>query len=178
MGNTLAGLASSSQAPDRDHISESPPPPAFGDQSGQRDCDQCGKPFMPRQHTGGSVQRFCCTTCRLDWHKERQRAQRVGLYAGQLTIPATPQARPCKTLPSKAAVGLLTEFVLALRRGETAGTRIETWPPEVRAFVEGHVSCWVEENKNTRVVRAMAIAAPKHGGVQSCVVILHHCTRE
>jgi hypothetical protein len=148
MGNTLTELASSSRAPDRDHVFESPPA-ALDSQSDQRDCDQCGKPYVPRQHTGGSVQRFCCTTCRLDWHKKRQRAQRIDLYAGQVTAPATPQARSCETLPSKPALGLLpslkscvldiaccdrTEFVLALRGGETAGTRIETWPPEVRAF--------------------------------------------
>jgi hypothetical protein len=167
--------------------------PALDGQTDQRACDQCGKPFMPRRHTGGSVQRFCCNSCRLDWHKERQRAQRIGLYAGQPTVPATPQAVPNETLPSKPAVGRLhpwetgvldiancdrTEFVLALKDGETAGTRVETWPPEVRALMDHHVRRWVEENKETRTVRAMTLAAPKYDGVQSCVVILHHFPRE
>lgn len=79
MPNTLTGAAASSRACNRQHI----PPPAVDGQADQRACDQCGKPFMPRQHTGGSAQRFCCGSCRLDWHKERQRRQRTRLYAGQ-----------------------------------------------------------------------------------------------
>jgi hypothetical protein len=70
-----------------------------------------------------------------------------------------------------------TEFVVALNEGETAGTRIETWPAQVRAFMHQHVNRWVEENKETRAVRAMTVAAPKYDGVQSCVVILHHCPK-
>ncbi len=79
MPNTLTGAAASSRACNRQHI----PPPAVDGQADQRACDQCGKPFMTRQHTGGSAQRFCCGSCRLDWHKERQRRQRTRLYAGQ-----------------------------------------------------------------------------------------------
>lgn len=71
-----------------------------------------------------------------------------------------------------------TEFAVALNNGETAGTRVESWPPEVRAFMDQHVSRWVDENNETRIVRAMTLAAPKHAGVQSCVVILHHFPRE
>ena len=67
-----------------------------------------------------------------------------------------------------------TEFVVASKDGETAGTRMETWPAEVRAFMDQHVNRWVEENKQTRTVRAMTVAAPKYDDVQSCVLILHH----
>jgi hypothetical protein len=67
-----------------------------------------------------------------------------------------------------------TEFVLALKGGETAGTRVETWPPKVRALLEESVNCWIEEHKEAHAVRAMTVAAPKHSGVQCCVVILHH----
>ncbi|MGA8649423.1 MAG: hypothetical protein WB677_02155 [Xanthobacteraceae bacterium] len=67
-----------------------------------------------------------------------------------------------------------TEFVVALNDGEAAGTRVETWPPEVRAFMDQHVSRWVAENKQTRTVRAITVAAPKYHGIQSCVMILHH----
>jgi hypothetical protein len=63
---------------------------------------------------------------------------------------------------------------VALKKGETAGTRIETWPPEVQTFIDQHVNSWVEENKRKRAVRAMTVAAPKNEGIQSCVVILHH----
>src|SRR5271156_1993368 len=46
-------------------------------------CEKCGKPFEPRSGSGGSAQRFCCTRCRLSFHRERLRAQRTSLYAGQ-----------------------------------------------------------------------------------------------
>jgi hypothetical protein len=58
----------------------------------QRSCEECGTPFEPRSGSGGSVQRFCCTACRLGFHKERLRRQRKGSYAGQLPEPATPEA--------------------------------------------------------------------------------------
>ena len=54
-------------------------------------CEKCGKPFSPRSGSGGSVQRFCCAGCRLTFHKERQRSQRIGLYAGQSPQPCTQQ---------------------------------------------------------------------------------------
>jgi hypothetical protein len=50
-----------------------------------RSCEKCGKPFEPRSGSGGSLQRFCCTGCRLGFHKERLRSQRRGLYAGRST---------------------------------------------------------------------------------------------
>jgi hypothetical protein len=46
-------------------------------------CEKCGKPFEPRSGSGGSAQRFCCTGCRLNFHRERLRAQRTSRYAGQ-----------------------------------------------------------------------------------------------
>jgi hypothetical protein len=52
-------------------------------------CEKCGNPFEPRSGSGGSVQRFCCTACRLCFHKERLRRQRIASYAGQLPEPAT-----------------------------------------------------------------------------------------
>jgi hypothetical protein len=66
-----------------------------------------------------------------------------------------------------------TEFVVALMDGEIASTRLETWPAEVRAFMDQHVNRWVEENNETRTVRAITVAAPKYDGIQSCVLILH-----
>jgi hypothetical protein len=54
-----------------------------------RTCVHCGASFIPRSGSGGSVQRFCCTDCRLSFHKERLRSQRIGSYAGQLPQPAT-----------------------------------------------------------------------------------------
>jgi hypothetical protein len=60
----------------------------------QRACNHCGEPFSPRQHSGGSPQQFCNTDCRLAFHRERQRFQRSGSYAGPTTLPATEQPAP------------------------------------------------------------------------------------
>lgn len=57
-------------------------------------CNHCGKPFSPRQHSGGSPQQFCSTDCRLAFHRERQRSQRTGSYAGPVLLPATEQPAP------------------------------------------------------------------------------------
>jgi len=57
-----------------------------------RSRQRCGKSFEPRSGSGGSLQRFCCTDCRLSFHKERLRCQRAGLYAGRSTRAATPHA--------------------------------------------------------------------------------------
>ena len=32
------------------------------------------------------------------------------------------------------------EFVVALKDGQAAGARVETWPPEVQAFMDQHVA--------------------------------------
>jgi hypothetical protein len=56
-----------------------------------RSCQQCGNPFEPRSGSGGSVQRFCSTDCRLSFHRERLRSQRTGSYAGQSPQSATQQ---------------------------------------------------------------------------------------
>jgi hypothetical protein len=173
----------------REHTSETTSPPARDGQADQRACKGCGKFFMPRQNTGGSPQRFCTSGCRLSFHRERQRTQRIGSYAGQPTAPAILGPKSSATQPSEPAVrqlrpwetGVLdiagcdrTEFVLALEEGEVAGTRPETWPPELRALMDGDVRRWVEENKQTRTVYAITVAAPKYDGIQCCVRILHH----
>jgi hypothetical protein len=80
--------------------------------AGLRSCEKCGKPFTPRSGSGGSVQRFCCIDCRLSFHKERQRSQRIGLYAGQLPQPATQQ--PATLL--EQAEGLIASLPLDQRR--------------------------------------------------------------
>jgi hypothetical protein len=59
-----------------------------------RCCQKCGKAFEPRSGSGGSVQRFFRTDCRLSFHKERLRSQRIGLYAGKLPEPATLEPLP------------------------------------------------------------------------------------
>ncbi len=70
-----------------------------------------------------------------------------------------------------------TEFVVALKEGETAGTRLETWPAEVQALMHQQAR-WIEENRATRTVHAITVAAPKYHGIQSCVLIVHHSPKE
>jgi hypothetical protein len=60
----------------------------------KQSCDRCGAPFSPRRSSGGSRQRFCTSSCRLTFHRERLRSQRSALYAGPTTLPATAQPAP------------------------------------------------------------------------------------
>ena len=155
-------------------------------------CDWCGKSFTPRHGSGGSKQKFCSRDCQRTSNRERQRTHRRAAYVAPMTTPAVSQPDPNDTLSREPAVaaprpwetGVLdiadcerTEFVVALKDGETAGTHAETWPPEVRALIDQHLNHWVEENKHTRTVRAITVATPRYDGIQSCVVILHHSPR-
>jgi hypothetical protein len=154
-------------------------------------CDQCGAYFQPRHGSGGSRQRFCSEDCRKTSNGERQRSGRKRAYAGPTALPAGQPSQQETPIRARAATALRpwetgvldiadcerTEFVIALKDGETAGTRIETWPPEVRAFIDQHIARWVEENEDRHTVRAMTVAAPKYEAIQSCVVILHHSPR-
>jgi len=120
--------------------------------------------------------------------KESQHRPGGAAYIPPTTPAASEQPPQNKTHPQEPAGAPLylwetavldifncerVEFALALRKGETAGTRVETWPPEVRALIEQRVNRWVEENKSTHTVRAMTMAAPKYDGIQHCVLILH-----
>jgi hypothetical protein len=118
-------------------------------------CDWCSTHFSPRRGSGGSQQRFCSDECRRISNRECQRTRRKASYAGRSTLPASGQPPQTETLSREPAVAALrpwetgvldiancqrTEFVVALKDGETAGMRIETWPAEVRAFTEQHVN--------------------------------------
>ena len=135
------------------------------------------------------MQRFRSDECRKIFQQGTPAYAAASLgNAGPTTLPAVGQPSQNKTLPQSPCgrlhswqTGVLdisnserTEFVMALKDGETAGTRTATWPAEVRALMDQHVNLWVEENKQTRTVRAMTMAAPKYDDVQSCVLILHH----
>src|SRR6185312_17358508 len=191
MPNTLTCAAPPSQPHIRQHLSAPTAHsrhPALDGQPGQLACDHCGTHFNPRRGSGGSKQRFCSDECRRISNRECQRTRRNASYAGPTTLPAIGQPSRDKAAPRDPAVAALhpwdtgtldvancqrTEFVVALNDGDSAGTRVETWPPEVRALIEQRVNRWVEENKSTHTVRAMTIAAPKYDSIQHCVVILH-----
>jgi hypothetical protein len=65
-----------------------------GDDAASLLCDRCGAPFNPHRSSGGSRQRFCTTSCRLTFHRERLRSQRTAPYAGPTTSPAAVQPAP------------------------------------------------------------------------------------
>src|SRR5690242_1410427 len=90
-------------------------------QCGKRQCEQCGTPFEPRSGSGGSLQRFCGTGCRLGFHKERLRRQRTGVYAGQSPKPAIPDP---DTLFEQA------ERLLPDQRRRLAERLLASMPPE------------------------------------------------
>ena len=84
----------------------------------------------------------------MSFHKERQRNDRRAAYVAPTTLPGTGPAQK-ETLLRRPAVAALhpwetgvlniancerTEFVVGLKDGETASTRVETWSPEVRAL--------------------------------------------
>jgi hypothetical protein len=57
-------------------------------------CEQCTKPFAPRERSGGKPQRFCSPECRTAFHSEnRQRDQRAPTCSAVNDLPATPIAK-------------------------------------------------------------------------------------
>jgi len=172
-------------------VAEQPVSPK--DEKPDQRCDWCGKLFRPRHGTGGSKQKFCSRECQRTSNKESQRTHRRAAYVAPKTTPAISEVDRNETLPREPGVATLhpwqtgvldiadcdrTEFVVALNDSEAAGTRVESWPPEIRALMDHRVHRWVEDNKETRSVRAMTVASPKYDGIQSCVVILHHVRKD
>ena len=95
-------------------------------------CEQCGRSFEPRSGSGGSVQKFCCTDCRLWFHKERLRRQRTGLYAGKLPEPATQE--PATVF--EHAERLIAKLTPDERRRLIAGLLADVPPNEVEKAPE------------------------------------------
>lgn len=100
-------------------------------------CEKCGKSFEPRSGSGGSVQRFCCTRCRLSFHKERLRRQRIGSYAGQFPEPATSDPA---TLFEQA------ERLPLDQRGHLIERLLAKMPPDEK---------WLAGRNRTRVAKAL-----------------------
>ena len=176
-----AGGKSAVETPNELAALPSPKPLSADDQPpttlAQR-CDRCGAHFNPRRGSGGSKQKFCSRDCQRTANRERQRTRRGAAYIAPGIRPAIPQPdsnEPPLRAPAVAALhpwetGTLdvancqrTEFVVSLNEGESAGIRLETWPAEVRAFTDRHVTRWVEENKDKHTVRAMTVAAKNDG---------------
>ena len=61
-------------------------------------CEQCAKPFAPREGSGGKPQRFCSPECRTAFHSEnRQRDQRAPTCSAAIDQPAIPIADQAAT---------------------------------------------------------------------------------
>jgi hypothetical protein len=69
-------------------------------------CERCGKPFAPREGSGGRPQRFCSTRCRAAFHTEGQRGQRSPTCNVATEAAATPIAEPPKAAQEAAEAKL------------------------------------------------------------------------
>lgn len=71
-----------------------------------------------------------------------------------------------------------TEIVVPLYEHETAGTRPETWPDEIRRLIFKYAEAWVDDNK-TRAAKAVTYGLQKHPRDRTacCVMIIHHSPR-
>jgi hypothetical protein len=64
-------------------------------------CDQCGTPFPPRAHGGGSQKRFCNDECRATWHAEHPKAQRSPACSDETETPLVPVAPKPEIAPAE-----------------------------------------------------------------------------
>jgi hypothetical protein len=87
--------------------------------SGQaRRCDECGKPFGPKKHGGGSPQRFCSYDCRMAWHA----AQRKPACT---LVPKNSVSRPNPSA-GNAPVNVPRGFGRAVQKSRTLSEQLET----------------------------------------------------
>jgi hypothetical protein len=68
------------------------------------------------------------------------------------------------------------EMCVGLYEHETAGLRIETWPPVVVNQFEKHIALWREKHASVEV-RAITCALVAHAGARQCVVVLHYAAK-
>jgi hypothetical protein len=83
-------------------------------------CKQCGNPFEPRSGTGGSAQRFCSTSHRLSFHKERLREQRTSRNAGRSAYEQAERLVPRLTPAERRRLIAALQAVAPTNKFETA----------------------------------------------------------
>jgi len=91
----------------------------MGDQDKSADrCDQCGKPFGPKKHGGGSAKRFCTYDCRMAWH------------AGQRKPACTPVPKNSVSRsghsPGNAPVNVPRGFGRTTQKSRTLSEKLKT----------------------------------------------------
>src|SRR5262249_10572264 len=82
------------------------------------DCDQCGKPFGPKNHGGGSSQRFCTYRCRMAWHAAQRKSA--------CTLAPKNSVSPSQPSPRNAPVNALRGFDRTARKSRTLSERLKT----------------------------------------------------
>jgi hypothetical protein len=89
----------------RDSVSTSDPAPATidaeaGAAAGRATCARCAGSFIPRR--GGSVQRFCCRSCRIEFHTAARQHAAHNIAAGRAAGSETgSRVRAACTLPER-----------------------------------------------------------------------------
>jgi hypothetical protein len=76
--------------------------PDFFEPTAERQCQHCGQPFIPRQRSGGSPQKFCSTECRRQARKDQRAASAASAHARNAAIgnrTATRRGRRAYDLP-------------------------------------------------------------------------------
>ena len=81
-------------------------------------CGQCGKPFGPKKHGGGSSQRFCTYDCRMAWHAAQRRPE--------CTLVPKNSVSPSQPSPRNEPVNALRGFDRTARKSRTLSERLKT----------------------------------------------------
>jgi hypothetical protein len=87
--------------------------------SGQaRRCDQCGKPFGPKKHGGGSPRRFCTYDCRMAWHAAQRKP-------GCTLVPKNSVSRSGQS-PGNAPMNIPRGFDRTIQKSKTLSEKLKT----------------------------------------------------
>jgi hypothetical protein len=87
--------------------------------SGQaRRCDQCGKPFGPKKHGGGSPRRFCTYDCRMAWHAAQRKPACTLVPKNSVSRSGQP--------PGNAPVNVPGGFARTQQKSRTLSEKLKT----------------------------------------------------
>jgi hypothetical protein len=87
--------------------------------SGQaRRCDQCGKPFGPKKHGGGSPRRFCTYECRMAWH--------TGQRKPACTLVPKNSVSRSRQSPGNAPANVFRDFGRTAQKSRTLSEKLNT----------------------------------------------------
>jgi hypothetical protein len=91
----------------------------MGDQDKSADrCDQCGKPFGPKKHGGGSAKRFCTYDCRMAWHAAQRKPACTLVPKNSVSRSGQP--------PGNAPVNVPGGFARTQQKSRTLSEKLKT----------------------------------------------------